>query len=623
MDKFDVLKTYFGHSAFREGQDQIVNNLTGGRDVLCVMPTGAGKSICYQIPALLADGITLVVSPLISLMKDQVSALVQNGIRAAFINSSLTQTQYYKVIERAREGQYKIIYVSPERLLVNEFVYLCQNIVISLIAVDEAHCVSQWGQDFRPSYLKITEFIDKLPYRPTLSAFTATATKEVKEDIEKILRLQNPFCVTTGFDRKNLFFGVRHPEKKYDELLRILHKHEGKNGIIYCSTRKHVEQICEALNKEGFPATRYHAGLSDGERQKNQDDFTYDRKQIIVATNAFGMGIDKSNVSYVIHYNMPKNIESYYQEAGRAGRDGEEADCILLFSEGDVRTNLFFIEKDEENSELDPQTREKVKIKDRERLKQMTDYCKTSECLRSYILYYFGEKSSPYCGNCSNCLTEFEETDITAEAQKIMSCIARTGQRYGTKIIMDVLRGGQNNKILHMGLGSQSTYGIMSDFNEKKLRMIIDYLLSAEYIKRTNSEYPILTLTESSNAVIKGTQSVKMKQHIKTTVEIKSVFSGSEKNYYISNVVSPELLIKLKELRKLISDEQSVPAYVVFTDAALRDMCEKLPTTLEALLDVSGVGHIKQQKYGHRFINLICEYLNTHNKDSMKKGIYQ
>jgi ATP-dependent DNA helicase RecQ len=608
MDKFEILKTYFGHSAFRDGQEQIVDNLTGGKDVLCVMPTGAGKSICYQIPALLADGITLVVSPLISLMKDQVSALVQNGIRAAFINSSLTQTQYYKVIERAREGQYKIIYVAPERLLVNEFISLCRNITISLIAVDEAHCVSQWGQDFRPSYLKITEFIDKLPYRPTLGAFTATATKEVKEDIEKILRLQKPFYITTGFDRKNLFFGVRHPERKHEELLHILHAHKSKSGIIYCSTRKQVEIICESLNKEGFSATRYHAGLSDEERQKNQEDFTYDRKQIIVATNAFGMGIDKSNVSYVIHYNMPKNIESYYQEAGRAGRDGEDADCILLFSEGDVRTNLFFIEKDEENSDLDPQIRKQVKIKDRERLKQMTDYCKTSECLRSYILYYFGEKSSSFCGNCSNCQTEFEETDITAEAQKIISCIARTGQRFGTKIIMDVLRGSQNDKILHMGLGNQSTFGIMSDFNEKKLRMIIDYLLSAEYIKRTNSEYPVLTLTDSSNAVLKNMQSVKMKEHIKTATEIKSVLPGRAK--YISHTVSPDLMIKLKELRKSISDAQNVPAFVVFTDAALSDMCEKLPTTLDALLEVSGVGHIKQQKYGNKFINLINDYLN-------------
>jgi ATP-dependent DNA helicase RecQ len=476
-----LLKKYFGYDDFKNGQSEIIKQILDGRDVLAIMPTGAGKSICYQIPALVLDGVTIVISPLISQMKDQVTALSQAGISSAYINSTLTSDQYREVFRHAKSGAYKIIYVAPERLLVSEFVSLCQNIIISLIAVDEAHCVSQWGQDFRPSYLKITEFINKLPYRPALGAFTATATKEVKEDIKKILKLKNPFCMTTGFDRKNLFFGVRHPEIKHDELLRILHEHEGKSGIIYCSTRKYVESVCEALNEEGFSATRYHAGLSDEERQKNQDDFTYDRRQIIVATNAFGMGIDKSNVSYVIHYNMPKNIESYYQEAGRAGRDGEEADCILLFSEGDVRTNLFFIEKSDDNSDLDPKTRELVKIKDRERLKQMINYCKTSECLRAFILFYFGENSSSSCGNCSNCLTEFEEADITAEARKIMSCVARTGQRFGTKIIMDVLRGSRNDKILHMGLVNQSTYGIMSDFNEKKLRTLIDYLLSGRY----------------------------------------------------------------------------------------------------------------------------------------------
>ncbi|MHB1152484.1 MAG: DNA helicase RecQ [Eubacteriales bacterium] len=610
MDKYELLKTYFGHSAFRDGQEKIVDNLTSGIDALCVMPTGAGKSVCYQIPALLAEGITLVISPLISLMKDQVGSLVQNGVKAAYINSSLTPPQYCKVIERANTGLYKIIYVAPERLLVNDFINFCLHVKISLIAVDEAHCVSQWGQDFRPSYLKIVEFINKLPYRPVIGAFTATATKEVEDDIIKILKLKKPLIISTGFDRKNLFFDVRHPKKKLDELLQLMREYKGKAGIIYCSTRKHVEDVCDALNLANYSATRYHAGLSDEERYKNQDDFIYDRKQIIVATNAFGMGIDKSNVSFVIHFNMPKNIESYYQEAGRAGRDGETADCILFFSAGDVQTNLFFIEKSEDNSDLDPRTRELVKTKDRERLKQMTNYCKTTECLRANILNYFGEKSGTYCGNCSSCLTEFTEADITEEAYKIIFCIAGTGQRYGIKIISEVLRGIKNEKTNLTGLDKHKTFGIMANADEKKLRSVIDYLLSGGYIKTTNSEYPVLALTDKSDLVLKKSEVLLMKQH-NTTVQIKSAAGGNK--VHITGATSPELLIKLKELRKKIAAEEKVPAYIVFTDASLRDMCEKKPTTLKALLDVSGIGQIKQQKYGSRFIDLICDHISHKN----------
>lgn len=432
-DKLSVLKEYFGHDSFREGQDRITDSLLGGRDVLGIMPTGAGKSICYQVPALMFDGITIVVSPLISLMKDQVSALVQSGVAAAYINSSLTHAQYLKVLQNTESGKYKIIYVAPERLCAPAFLGICRNLNIFMVAVDEAHCVSQWGQDFRPSYLKIPDFIDSLNSRPVVGAFTATATGAVRDDIKTLLRLVSPLVVTTGFDRPNLFFSVMQPKNKSIELMKLIKERKNESGIVYCSTRKAVEEVCELLQKNGFAATRYHAGLDENERRRNQDDFVYDRAAIIVATNAFGMGIDKSNVSFVIHYNMPKNMESYYQEAGRAGRDGRSADCILLYSAKDVRTNQFLINNSEPNPDLTEDEQEEVRRRDRERLKQMTFYCTTHKCLRKFILEYFGDKGPERCEKCSNCLSNHENTDITVDAQKIMSCVARTGQRYGKK----------------------------------------------------------------------------------------------------------------------------------------------------------------------------------------------
>lgn len=438
-DKLSVLKEYFGHDSFREGQDRITDSLLGGRDVLGIMPTGAGKSICYQVPALMFDGITIVVSPLISLMKDQVSALVQSGVAAAYINSSLTHAQYLKVLQNTESGKYKIIYVAPERLCAPAFLGICRNLNISMVAVDEAHCVSQWGQDFRPSYLKIPDFIDALNSRPVVGAFTATATGAVRDDIKTLLRLVSPLVVTTGFDRPNLFFSVMQPKNKSIELMKLIKERKNESGIVYCSTRKAVEEVCELLQKNGFAATRYHAGLDENECRRNQDDFVYDRAAIMVATNAFGMGIDKSNVSFVIHYNMPKNMESYYQEAGRAGRDSRSADCILLYSAKDVRTNQFLINNSEPNPDLTEDEQEEVRRRDRERLKQMTFYCTTHKCLRKFILEYFGDKGPERCEKCSNCLSNHENTDITVDAQKIMSCVARTGQRYGKKVICDVL----------------------------------------------------------------------------------------------------------------------------------------------------------------------------------------
>jgi len=423
VDKYEILKKYFGYDAFRDAQETLIDHILAGQDTLGIMPTGAGKSLCYQIPALMLDGITLVISPLISLMKDQVGSLNQAGLHAAYLNSSLTTEQYFKALAFAREGRYPIIYVAPERLLTEEFLDFALNSRIAMVAVDEAHCVSQWGQDFRPSYLKITEFIGRLEKRPIVSAFTATATKEVRDDIIDILMLQDPMVMSTGFDRANLYFGVMSVRDRYGAVRSYLETHRGESGIIYCLTRKHVEDVCARLIKDGFPVTRYHAGLSDAERRKNQDDFIYDRSPLIVATSAFGMGIDKSNVRFVLHYGMPKNIESYYQEAGRAWRDGEPAECILYYSGQDVITNQLFIAHNQDNQELDAAARALVMERDRDRLRKMTFYCFTNECLRDYILKYFGEYGSNYCGNCSNCLTQFEETDVTEIARALIGCV--------------------------------------------------------------------------------------------------------------------------------------------------------------------------------------------------------
>lgn len=408
MTKHEILKKYFGYSSFREGQEKLIDSILEGKDTVGVMPTGAGKSICYQVPAVMLDGITLVVSPLISLMKDQVGALNQVGIRAAYLNSSLTQGQFRKALQLAKEGTYKIVYVAPERLESEEFLDFALHIKVAMLCIDEAHCISQWGQDFRPSYMKIPNFIEKLSERPVISAFTATATKTVREDMIRILKLEKHTLLVTGFDRSNLYFAVKKPKNKFGFVEKYVEDNCEKSGVIYCATRKNVEEVCYRLQSVGLPVTRYHAGLTSDERQRNQEDFIYDRKPIIVATNAFGMGIDKSNVRYVIHFNMPKNIESYYQEAGRAGRDGEPGECILLYAGKDVIINQFFIENNRDNNELDKETMELVKKQDRERLKMMTFYCATKKCLREYILNYFGEGSGNYCGNCSNCLNDFE-----------------------------------------------------------------------------------------------------------------------------------------------------------------------------------------------------------------------
>ena len=598
-DKLSVLKDYFGHDSFRDGQEQIVDALLDGRDALCIMPTGAGKSMCYQIPALLFDGVTIVVSPLISLMKDQVGSLVQSGVPAAYINSSLSYPQFLRVLSNVEHGKYKIIYVAPERLLTDGFLDTCKKIKISMVAVDEAHCVSQWGQDFRPSYLKIISFVESLANRPIVGAFTATATNDVKEDIKKILRLENPFEITTGFDRPNHFFGVIKSSSKDEKLIDLIRERGDRSGIVYCATRKNVEAVCELLCDNGFSAARYHAGLDEYERRKNQEDFVFDRKNIMVATNAFGMGIDKSNVTYVIHYNMPKNIESYYQEAGRAGRDGGEADCILLYSPKDVRLNRFMIENSEGNDELTIEENEQIRERDFERLKYMTFYSTTNDCLRGFILRYFGGEKKAYCGKCSNCLSVHKLVDVTIDAQKIMSCIARTGQRYGKTVICDVLKGSKSEKILKAELNNQSTYGIMKEVTARHIFGTIDFLAEKEYIS-TDNETEVLKLLPKSRDVLFGRQRLVMKKVENSEKVVKT--------HRPEVPVNSELLDALKALRKGIASKKSVPAYVIFTDATLIDMCKKCPETPDEMLEVSGVGRTKLEKFGKQFLEEIAKF---------------
>lgn len=598
-DKLSVLKDYFGHDSFRDGQEQIVDALLDGRDALCIMPTGAGKSMCYQIPALLFDGVTIVVSPLISLMKDQVGSLVQSGVPAAYINSSLSYPQFLRVLSNVEHGKYKIIYVAPERLLTDGFLDVCKKIKISMVAVDEAHCVSQWGQDFRPSYLKIISFVESLANRPIVGAFTATATNDVKEDIKKILRLENPFEITTGFDRPNLFFGVIKSSSKAEKLIDLIRERGDRSGIVYCATRKNVEAVCELLCDNGFSAARYHAGLDEYERRKNQEDFVFDRKNIMVATNAFGMGIDKSNVTYVIHYNMPKNIESYYQEAGRAGRDGGEADCILLYSPKDVRLNRFMIENSEGNDELTIEENEQIRERDFERLKYMTFYSTTNDCLRGFILRYFGGEKKAYCGKCSNCLSVHKLVDVTIDAQKIMSCIARTGQRYGKTVICDVLKGSKSEKILKAELNNQSTYGIMKEVTARHIFGTIDFLAEKEYISSDN-ETEVLKLLPKSRDVLFGRERLVMKKVENSEKVVKT--------HRPEVPVNSDLLDALKALRKGIASKKSVPAYVIFTDATLIDMCKKCPETPDEMLEVSGVGRTKLEKFGKQFLEEITKF---------------
>ena len=599
-----ALGEVFGYGDFRPGQEQVIAAILSGRDVMAVMPTGAGKSLCYQIPALVLPGVTLVVSPLISLMRDQVSALLQNGVRAAYLNSSLTPRQFMLALQNARNGVYKIIYVAPERLLTELFLDFACHAQIAQVVVDEAHCVSQWGQDFRPGYLQIEPFIRRLPVRPRLSAFTATATESVRRDIVRLLDLKAPFEISTGFDRPNLYFEVRRPKDRDSELLRFLAEHKGQSGIVYCGTRKGVEEVARMLRQEGIDAVGYHAGMPDEERRSAQEDFVSDSVPVIVATNAFGMGIDKSNVSFVVHYNMPKDLESYYQEAGRAGRDGEEAVCCLLYQPADVRLNQFLIEHGQEESELDAQTQQVVAERAQERLKQMTFYATGSGCLRTRILSYFGERpAKARCGNCSGCLNAAQERDVTREAGQIVSGVMAMQGRYGKALTARVLVGAKDERIRARGLDKLSAFGCLRAEGEESVRAMIDELIVDDVLEVTEGEYPLLRPGPRAREALLGDEPIRM------TLPTADTPIETGRRVTQKRQVDKALLVQLTALRRRIAEEQHVPPFIIFTNATLRDMADKRPRTRAAMLRVDGVGAGKLERYGDAFLREIEAYV--------------
>ena len=603
----EILARYFGYTSFRPGQEGLINDILAGRDVLGIMPTGGGKSLCYQVPALLLPGVTLVISPLISLMADQVATLNASGVPAVCLNSTLTDAEFSSAIRGILAGKYKLLYVAPERLESASFRDMFSRLEIPFVAVDEAHCVSQWGQDFRPSYLKIAPTIERISPRPTVAAFTATATERVRDDIKNLLRLNSPEVVVTGFDRPNLFFDVRRPHKKDEELERIIHTHKGKPGIIYCSTRKKTERVCEKLLSMGVRAERYHAGLPDKERAEAQRAFQYDEAEVMVATNAFGMGIDKSNVGWVLHYNMPKSLDEYYQEAGRAGRDGSPADCILLYNSQDIATAKLLLQNDEGI----------ISDSDKQRLDAMVGYCHSRSCLRGYILDYFGEEHKETCGNCGNCRAEYRFEDITREAQMILSCVerirGRLGYNLGRAAVSDVLRARLSETVIDKGLARLTTFGLMKGVRKSRLMTLIDELISQNLLM--TNEFGALACTSKAAGVLFHDEKVTMP--IKVYNKRKKSSANSEPSGETAKkrpknqpaVDNPEVLYaRLRNLRARIARENAVPAYVIFSNATLQAIALAAPDTLDELREISGVGDVKLERYGAQIVSEVQRF---------------
>jgi len=587
-NSLEALKKYFGYSSFKPGQESLIESILDSKDTVGIMPTGGGKSLCYQVPALLLPGVTLVISPLISLMKDQVDSLNEIGIPSIYINSSLEWSQLEHNLYLASRGQFKLIYIAPERLESERFLGILKGLPVSLLAIDEAHCISQWGHDFRPSYLSLASLADHLPSRPVIAAFTATATEQVKEDIIHLLKLNNPNVYVTGFNRENLFLSVVRGSDKMDFIIEYLNCHKNQSGIIYAATRKQVDSIYDVLCRKGFKTGKYHAGLGDTERSRTQDAFSYDNIRVMAATNAFGMGIDKSNVRFVIHFNMPKNIESYYQEAGRAGRDGDPAECILLYGAQDIHIQKFLIEQSILSSER--------KAAEYNRLQNMVDYCHTSMCLRKYILQYFGERDSPdTCDNCGNCKDESQMSDITADVQKILSCVKRVGEQYGVNLVASVLKGSNSKKIRLLGFDKLSTYGIMKEYSINELTNLINLLAAEQYLYVTEGMYPVLHLGDRAVPVLTGREKVLQKVRKKAQT---------------AETPDATLFELLRSLRKQISEKQNVPPYVIFHDSTLQEMSKTYPVDRQSMLAINGVGENKFEKYGSQFIEVISKYAN-------------
>lgn len=607
-----VLKQFFGYESFRDNQKPLVMRILAGQDVLGVMPTGAGKSVCYQIPALMRPGLALVISPLISLMRDQVRTLCQAGIPAACLTSAQPVEERTHILRETAQGKYKLLYVAPERLQTPSLQALCQRVRLSLVAVDEAHCVSQWGQDFRPSYLRITEFLQILPERPPVCAFTATATERVRGDIIRLLGLQDPFLLVSGFDRPNLRFFVHHPADKKSALIAELAGRREQSGIVYCLTRKLVDDVYGILHSRGFAAARYHAGLDAETRQTAQEDFLYDRKRIMVATNAFGMGIDKPNVSYVIHYNMPQDLESYYQEAGRAGRDGEVADCILYASESDVRLCRFLIENSRDLSDdLDEAARQTALQRDLDRLRKMRWYCQTTDCLRQTMLHYFGESSPSYCGGCGNCGTHWAWKDATVDAQKIVSCVFRLNQRgrtVGKRFLIEILQGQTTERVQQSGLEDLSTFGIMRGESVYHIRYILDCLIAQGYLTCRAEERPIVQLSAKSGDIIKK----RLPFSVKSPKGVRAV------PVHLGDAVGPvdESLLKvLEQTCDRLAKRAGVPSFSIFPTTVLREMCKRMPRTVDELGDIPGVAAHKAKRYGQAFVDSISAYRRRQQGD--------